>query len=170
VKKNLEEEMAAALDGQFFWEKTTKYEDANTGYMAEIRRVQRKFAKPVQKPKPIYVPVINKVKTVDKRIEALKKMPDEFEKLHDAIADLYGISKRELEGEGPRTKTFPAYVHYVWSAVRYNPNVTVAEIGKKIGRHHSTVIYHRNHFESKKHLYLDNIKIIDDIFDYKEPV
>jgi hypothetical protein len=170
VKRNLEEEMAAALDGQFFWEKTTKYEDANTGYMAEIRRVQRKFAKPAQKPKPIYVPVINKVKTVDKRIEALKKMPDEFEKLHDAITNLYGVSKRELEGEGPRTKTFPAYVHYVWSAVRYNPNVTVAEIGKRIGRHHSTVIYHRNHFESKKHLYLDNIKIIDDIFDYKGPV
>lgn len=167
MKRDLEAEMAAALDGQFFWERTTKYEDANNGDTADIRRIQRKFAKAKPKPEPIYVPEINKVKTVDQRIEALKKMPDEFEKLHNAIIDLYGISKRELEGEGPRTKTFPAYAHYVWSAVRYNPNVTVAEIGKKIGRHHSTVIYHRDLFESKKHLYLDNIKLIDDIFNYK---
>lgn len=167
MKRDLEAEMAAALDGQFFWERTTKYEDANNGDTADIRRIQRKFAKAKPKPEPIYIPEVSKIKLVDQRIEAMKNMPDEFDKLYTAISNLYGISRREMEGEGPRTKTFPAYIHFVWAAVRYNPNVSLAEIGRKIGRHHSTVVYHRDHFESKKHMFLDNIKLIDDLFSYK---
>lgn len=159
--------MAAALDGQFFWERTTKYEEANNGDTAEIRRIQRKFAKAAPKPEPVYIPEVGKVKLVNQRVEALENMAGEFEKLHTAISNLYGISRREMEGEGPRTKTFPAYIHFVWAAVRYNPNVSLAEIGRKIGRHHSTVVYHRDHFESKKHMFLNNIKLIDDLFNYK---
>ena len=167
MKRDLEAEMAAALDGQFFWERTTKYEDANNGDTAEIRRIQKKFAKPNPKPEPVYIPEVGKVKLVNQRVEALENMAGEFEKLHTAISNLYGISRREMEGEGPRTKTFPAYIHFVWAAVRYNPNVSLAEIGRKIGRHHSTVVYHRDHFESKKHMFLENIKLIDDLFNYK---
>lgn len=168
MKRSLEEEMAAALNGQFFWEQTTKYEDVNTGATAEIRRVQKKFSKIKEERKP-YVPTSGKENLVKVRIEAKERLPDEMKRLRAAIIQLYGLTETEFEGAAPRAKFFPARSHYIWAALRYNPNAGLAEVGRLMDRHHTTIMYNRDYFEKKKHLFLDKIKKIDEMFGYKEP-
>lgn len=168
MKRDLEQEMAEALRGQFFWEKTSKYEDLTTGYAAEIRRAQRKFVEKVSKegkPPPM---TIDKNKKIQERIAATKLLPDEIKKIKAEILKYYGLSERDFEGEVGTKKLFPARSHYIWSVIRYNPNVSLAGFGKTIGKHHSTIIHHRDLFESNKHLFEENIKAIDAIFGYKE--
>lgn len=166
MTKSLEEDMAAALDGQFFWEKTTKHDECNTGFTAEIRRVQRKFAKKA-KPPPKYVPTDSKVELVKARLEAISKLPEEVAKVRNAICNLYGLTERELEGEAAKMRLFPARAHYAWCVLRYNPGMSLAEIGRVLSRNHSTILHGRDLFESKKHLYTENIKIMDDLFNFK---
>jgi hypothetical protein len=167
VKRSLEEEMAAALDGQFFWEQTTKYEDANTGATAEIRRAQRRYSKLKKIPKP-YIPTSGKESLVKARIEAKGRLPDEMKQLRAAIIDIYGLTETEFEGAAPRAKFFPARSHYIWAALRYNPNAGLAEVGRLMDRHHTTIMYNRNFFEKKKHLFQEKVKKIDEMFGFKE--
>lgn len=161
--------MAAALEGQFFWERTTKYEDFTTGPTAEIRRTQRKFSKPKKIPKP-YFPTQKKENLVKARIEAQKKLPEDIMRLRAAIMDLYGLTEAEFEGAAPKSRTSLPRSHYVWAALRYNPNASLPELGGIMGRHHTTIMYNRDQFEKKKHMYLENVKKIDEMFCYKEPV
>ena len=167
MKRSLEEEMAAALDGQFFWERTTKYEDFTTGPTAEIRRAQRAYSKAKKIPKP-YVPTQRKEDLVKARIEAQKKLPNDIIRLRAAIMDLYGLTEAEFEGAAPKSRTALPRSHYVWAALRYNPNASLVEVGEIMGRHHSTIIYNRDQFESKKDMYSENVKKIDDMFGFKE--
>lgn len=167
MKKTLEEEMAAALEGQFFWERTTKYEDFTTGPTAEIRRTQRKYSKPKKVPKP-YVPTPRKEDLVKARIEAKKKLPGDIMRLRAAIIELYGLTEAEFEGAAPKSKFGLPRSHYVWATLRYNPNASLTEIGAIMERHHTTILYSRDQFEKKKHLFLENIQKIDEMFGFKE--
>lgn len=167
MKKTLEEEMAAALEGQFFWERTTKYEDFTTGPTAEIRRTQRKYSKPKKVPKP-YVPTPRKEDLVKARIEAKKKLPRDIMRLRAAIIELYGLTEAEFEGSAPKSKFGLPRSHYIWAALRYNPNASLPELGSIMERHHTTILYNRDQFEKKKHLFLENIQKIDEMFGFKE--
>lgn len=160
--------MAEALRGQFFWEQTTKYEGANTGFAAEIRRAQKKFIEEVPKegkPPPM---TLDKNKRIKERIEATKLLPENIKKVKDAILKYYDLSERDFEGEAGTKKLFPARCHYIWSVLRYNPDVSLAGFSRVIGKHHSTIIHNRDLFESNRHLFEKNIKAIDAIFGYTE--
>jgi hypothetical protein len=96
-------------------------------------------------------------------------LPEVVAKVRNAICDLYGLTERELEGEAAKMRLFPARAHYAWCVLRYNPGMSLAEIGRVLSRNHSTILHGRDLFESKKHLYTENIKIMDDLFNFKEP-
>lgn len=159
--------MAGALEGQFFWERTTKYDDFTTGPTAEIRRTQRKYSKPKKIPKP-YIPTPRKEDLVKARLEAKKKLPDDIMRLRAAIIELYGLTEEEFEGAAPKSKIGLPRSHYIWAALRYNPSASLPELGGIMERHHTTILYNRDRFESKKHLFWDNVKKIDEMFGFKE--
>lgn len=169
MKRSLEEKMAAALEGQFFWERTTKYDDVTSGDSAEIRRAQRKYSKPKKIPKP-YLPTPRKEDLIKARIEAKKKLPEDIMRLRAAIIEFYGLTEEEFEGAARKSRIALPRSHYIWAALRYNPNASLPELGSIMERHHTTILYNRDQFEKKKHLFWDNVEKIDEMFGYKEPV
>lgn len=169
MTRNLEEEMAKALEGQFFWEQTTKYEDSKVGFSFEIRRAQRKFVTPPKKfRKPVPASVKN-MELVAERIAQQARIPGEVREVKDAILEHYGIEEADFEGNIPRKHLFPALAHYVWTVLNLYPHITISDLGRVIGKHHSTVIYHRDLFEKRKDDFLDNIGAVNKIIEQKRP-
>lgn len=158
--------MVAALEGQFFWEPTTKYETSSVGFSAEIRRAQKKFVKKqpaMYKPQPLSD---EKKERIKQNIEAQKSLPGNIKKVRDAILDYYKLTERELEGDAGKKRLFPARCHYIWSVFRYNPEATFKGLGRIIGRHHATIMHNNSLFEKNKHLFGENILAIDKKMEY----
>lgn len=167
MKRTLEEEMASALEGQFFWEPTTKYEDPRAGLTCEIRKAQRQFAvKPKKIKKDIPLPH-EKAERVAERIAAQNRIPDEVRKIKDAILEFYGFSEADFEGGIPRKHLYPALAHYIWVCLERCLYISTAGLGRIIGKDHSTVIYHRNLFEKNKDKFIENIETVNRILDEK---
>jgi hypothetical protein len=167
--KNLEEEMAKALEGQFFWERTTKYDDMSCGIQAEIRRVQKKFAAtPPKLRKPV---IISKGKQdeVDAGVQRLKELPEPIMAVKNAILKYYNATDEQLEHIVLSRDVYPARHHFVWAVVRYNPWISLKEFGDAIGKHRTTIIYHVRTFEDAKHAFKENIAAIDAMMGYREP-
>lgn len=152
MKRNLEAEMAAALEGQFFWERTTKYDDMNLGMAAEIRRAQRMFSSegPNKRDKP-------PTAEVEQSIASIKK----------AIMDLYGLDEDELDGGAGNKRLFPARPHYIWCLMRYNPDVSRSSMSRFLKKHHTSLLHNQRLFEQNKHLFPEKIKHMDDMFNYR---
>jgi chromosomal replication initiation ATPase DnaA len=165
--KSLEEQMAEAFEGKFFWERTTRYDDMSNGLQAEIRRVQKKFAaKPPNLRKPLNIPA-EKQAEVDARVRRLNELPDSIKNVKDAILNYYNATESHLEYPAASRRVYPARPHFIWAVMRYNPWLSLGAFGEAIGKHHTTILYHRNVFEEAKEAFKENIAAIDAAVGYR---
>ena len=164
--KSLEEQMAEALNGKFFWERTTKYEPPSPD-SAPIRRAQRQFA-PIEewlddeveeeaeprlwerKPPPPY--------DFNARVKALKEV----------IAAHFRVKVEDIESKSRRGHVVLPKKFFYWCLCRYFSRVSLVQIGKHIGRDHSTIVHGRDGFEFEKNLHADLIAKVDEFMGYKE--
>ena len=160
--------MAEALKGQFFWEPTT-FACYGAGELSdELRRAQKKF---VDKPKKTYG---EKTRLERERIDAIikkkeiiasfvdKDLASEIKFIREFVAELHKVGSHEIAGEGRMKKVAVARHHFVWSLVRYYSDISLAELGRQINKHHTTILHSRNYFEKVKDSYAEIVSAVDE--------
>ena len=150
--------MAKALEGKFFWEGTSKYDPDMSKDCLEIRKAQSKYVpKEVRpslppnwsaKPEPV---------NFKERVEALK----------EAVSVAFGVQKHEVVTRSRQKEVAAAKSFFIWAMCRYFPETSLAVIGKIVGKHHSTIIHHRDEFSAVEHIYADIIEQMDKYMDYR---
>jgi hypothetical protein len=160
-----EEAMAKALEGKFFWERTTKYEPA-TPDMMSVRRAQKEFA-PIEEwyqeevedePEPRLwqrkpPPPVDFVA----RVNAMKEV----------IAAHFRLGVEDIHSRTKRKNTVTPKKFFYWCLCRYFKKTSLVQMAKVIDRDHSTIIYGRDGFELEKHLHAELVAKMDEFMDYK---
>ncbi len=146
---DLEARMAEALEGCFFWEKTTYYENTGSAMAASIRQAQRKFYTPKEGHK-----------TLDpQKVEVLREKADQLvggnvdeiiNAIRNGISLIYDVDVNDIELFASRKELRAAKAHYYWSINKYMPSISFAEIGRRVGKYHTTVLHGVRVFEGMK--------------------
>ena len=160
-----EEEMAKALEGKFFWERTTKYEPPSPDAVP-IRRAQRKYA-----------PVAEWLEEeVEEQIESAPWQhkpppPHNFsariDALRGAISAEFKVKAEDIESKSKKKDVVLPKKFFYWCLCRYFSRVSLVQIGKRINRDHSTIVHGRDGFEFEKNLHKDLIARMDEFMEYK---
>lgn len=144
----LEDAMAKALEGKFFWAISNSVSDSYE--QKAIRDVQKEFRAPPKivapppkiPPKPIAVP---------KEKMRWKANDDEIiDYLRIAICLAYGVTERDLRRHTNDFLICSAKHHFYWALTEYLPHLSIAEIGRRIGKHHSSIINTKKKFDPNR--------------------
>lgn len=174
--RDLEAEMAKALEGSFFWEHTVAAREATTGDAYDIMQIQLKFRTPKKKdPETRRMEREARLQKMLEEKAAKKNVVQELCHLSDdelrsfavhltnVIANVYGISPDliNLRKSGPGIG--PAKHHLPWAMMRYFPMLSSVKIGKVLGKHHSTVQHSVGEFKKVKETLTAHIAAVDAI-------
>jgi hypothetical protein len=177
--RDLEAEMAKALEGQFFWEHTATPEDQTTGESRQIMMAQRKFFEPkVKTPKDIQEEEAKRLREIVERkrngvvqCRAVNPLsPDdlkEFAKdLALVVADVHGVDLQAIVGRARGNRSLFEKHHYPWAMIRYFPLVSLRCLATAIGKDRGTLYHSDEMFTARQHEYTDKIAAVDTIVGY----
>lgn len=159
---DLEAKMAAALEGCFFWERTSYYEGTTNENMAEIRAAQRKHFVPKRK-KEASIEGAEKLESGDLD---RKDIPEIIDMVRRSICLLYGIRPEDLASNATRRDFATPKLHFHWALKRYMPWLSLAEIGRRIDRHHTTIIHGIRAFEKISDRNREKVQALDTIMSF----
>lgn len=157
--------MAAALEGCFFWERTTYYEGGTNDTVAGIRAAQRKFFVPKKKPEKVY-PALG-VKPMSAGEIEKKDIDEILAMVLRSICLVHGVTANDIARQTPRKECAAAKAHYYWALKRYMPWLSIAEIGRQIGKNHSTILHGLKVFDKIRHENVGKIQAVDGIMGFK---
>ncbi len=175
--RDLEAEMVKALDGKFFWEQTNDEERADCEYAKQIRDAQKKFW------------TIKKKTPEDKLRERMQRLSDAVERrkrkalelsmtaeakafdasvkfLIETLADIYDVPPSMITSHRKDYSASIAKHHFVWSILRYFPEVSLSEIGRMVGKDHTTVMHSRKQFNKLQYFHQDKVAAVDSLMGY----
>lgn len=152
---DLEAKMAEALRGKFFMDPTYEHFGVPNPLQLEILRLQRTFVDKPPKKMPKEMP----------------KKPQNsgfsFDYLLDVICSVHGVDKAEIIRNSRKKDAMIAKHHYRWSIVRYFPALSAAEIGRRLGHDHSTVLHSCNEFKKMLDKHKEHVMVVDKAMEYK---
>jgi chromosomal replication initiation ATPase DnaA len=148
-----EEQIAEALKGQFFWEKTTKYAFDNSKEVTDIRRAQGKYREKTRYTKS------------PPRVDA--ETEHKVAALRDVVAGEFNITLENLDSRTTSKYSATPKNFLMWAACRYFTNLKLSQVGVCLNRHYSTVIHGRDTFEAEAHLHTDLIRRVDEKMGYR---
>ena len=155
---DLEAKMAEALRGKFFMDPTYEQFGVPNPLQLEILRVQRTFVDKVPKKPPPLPP---------KPVAKPNDSGFTFDYLLDVVCHVHGVDKALIKGSSRVKAAMVAKHHYRWALTRYYPGLSVAEIGRRIGHDHTTVLHSLDSFKKIMGKYADEIKAVDEAMEYK---
>jgi chromosomal replication initiation ATPase DnaA len=162
---DLEAALAAHLNGKFFWEHTETLDEASTPTeVAEIRRLQRKFAKGAKH-------VTSRNKALNDLVVSkssgctLKGDLAMLEPLVNAICEAYGVSSSDVVGRGKKWNVAKARKHFYWAIFRYHPSLSLLKAGRMLGKNHTTVLHGKLSFE--KDYDIEMVGVVDELMGWK---
>jgi len=151
MMKSPEELLSEHLNGKFFWEHTVGADETFISHnVLEIRRAQKEHSKGA-----VRITAQNKNVVALEKVSRRKKIPlrqDQkiLEPIILAIAEAYNISADDLLGRSTSYKFAAAKRHYYWAVFRYNPKLSSAEVGRIMGKNHTTIMHGRAMFQKKQ--------------------
>lgn len=154
---DLEAKMAEALRGKFFMDPTYEKFGVPNPIQLEILRLQRTFVD--KEPKRKAPPPKPTVKHPNSGFT--------FEYLLDVICSVHDVNKEMIKRNSRIKAAMIAKHHYRWALVRYYPGFSVAEIGRRIGHDHTTVLHSLDAFKKVMSNYQKEIKVVDKAMGYK---
>lgn len=156
--------MLKALEGHFFWEKTSRYEPSPPRAAVEIRRAQRKFV-------PKNAKDTFQKEPPKKEWWVSKPVPLDFDErvkvLREAIAAEFDISVKDLDSRSTRRSLSLPKSLFMWSLCRYF-DASIGQMARHIDRHHTSIMHGRDCFESQKKLHGELIAKMDAYMNHKE--
>lgn len=149
---NLEDKMNEFLSGKFFWEPTADLDDCRVPEIIELRRVQKKIAKPGRASSNL-----RSTKGDPSGIDSVKNVSY----LTESVAKAHGCEASDLTGKSHEKRLSAPKQHYNWCLMRYYPTLSVSQLAKLIDRDHATVIKSAQRFELVMDKYVDQIRAVD---------
>ena len=165
--RDLEKEMADALEGKFFYEPTSKYDLYPTLGGSEIRKVQKEIRRKYKRPGlAVNHQAVLSIKHT--RENVLGKLSRTYETLVPILAKMYDIEEEDLRGRCKKEKVALVRTQLVGLLKRYNKDASFARIGKIAGRDHSTVVYSVKKFKERENEYKEQTDKIDEIVGFQK--
>lgn len=177
--RDLEAEMAKALEGQFFWEHTATPEMCLPTEVRQIVVAQRKFYVPKKKTeeerRAEKARKLEEIIAREQQKEAefcrvdhpLKGDIDSFiDRLIDVIASVHEVPTSVVRSRARGPGSSPVKHHVVWSFRRYFPGMTMSDAAKFIGKDRSTLVNSVERFEETIEENKDKIAAVDLIMGY----
>lgn len=160
--------MLKALEGKFFWEPSSSPSDQPSPDELQIRRLQKSFDKKrkvMRSAEAVEVDVEKRAKSAKMAVENYRKIIgksfDAIDCLKTAIAHCYGVDQSLILKKATRKELRVPKMHFQWALLRYFPALSISELGRQIGKHHTVIMHGRDCFEKIKANHLDEIEIID---------
>jgi len=150
--------MAKALDGNFYWESTTKYDISLSKMSADIRAAQRKHA-----PKPRKYEAPEGWWDDAPPLEFVERVAS----LKEKIAVAFGIPVLDLDSRSTQRSSATPKAFYMWALCRYFPNINYTQMGSFINRHRTTVLHGCRVFELEARLHADMVEKMDKFMGHK---
>jgi hypothetical protein len=179
--RDLEAEMAKALEGQFFWEHTATPDEQTSGDSRSIIVAQRKFFQPkVKTPEECRSEDLARLQEViaRKKPETMqyntvstcnpKDLRNFASSLAVAIADVYDLEVSEIVGKIRGIRSAFAKHHYPWAMIRYFPLVSMRTIATAVGKDRATVYHSDQRFTENQHGLEGKIAAVDAIVGYRQ--
>ena len=179
--RDLEAEMAKALEGQFFWEHTSGDEPATSGDTYKIRVAQREFIDRKSREEIAAEKKEDRLKRLRETIERERQrkisllsishhLKGDIRKfiysLTEVVAEVHEIPVDILMSNLRSKKTMWAKHHYVWAFRRYFPRLTDSEASRFLGKDRTSIYNSEKRFESMASEYADKINAVDIIMGY----
>lgn len=169
---DLEAIMVRELEGKFFWCPNVD-EEVGAGKMAtEIRKAQRQFFTPKRVTEAERKAEENRrlaellAKRKAAKDAAQKSLAESLGFLRSLVAEAHGLAPCDIVRKTTSPKAGVVKHHFMWCLTRYYPELSIAELGRQVGKHHSTVIHGRNAFEALKAKHADKIAVVDEVMGY----
>ena len=155
---DLEDRLAAHLNGKFFWEHTTIPHEDSAGEARHIRAVQKKLSAGAVHIVPARAIDPNlKMNSIKPMKIVLKGEQAAAEPILRAISEAYDVAIDDLLGKSTRRDLAPAKRHLCWALFRYIPNLSLPEAGRLLQKCHSTVLHSRDCFNRNQ----DYAKVVE---------
>ena len=163
--QSLEERMAEALRGKFYWESTTKINESENLMTSAIRQAQREIRQADGRYKEC-----KGIKPVSEisREQAARKLAHLFDVVSGALFDIYGVERAEVLEDNRQKRICFVRSMLAWLLKRYHLGASYTRLGVLLKRDHSTVINMIQQFELVKDNHLEQIQKIDEIVGHKE--
>ena len=174
--RDLEAEMAKALEGQFFWEHTASPREQASVDAYEIILAQQKFQTPKkvkgeptdEEKKARLQAIVESMKNGAVSASSVCHLSDAELRvfanyLTKVIADIYGVTIESMRVRKSGPGIGPAKHHLSWAMLRYFPAVSLAAVGRAIDRNHSTIIHSCKKFDEVKDSLAMQIAAVDAI-------
>ena len=100
------------------------------------------------------------------REAAQKSLAESLGFLRSLVAEVHGFAPWDIVRKTTSPKVGAVKHHFMWCLTRYYPELSIAELGRQIGKHHSTVIHGRNAFEALKGKHAEKVAVVDEVMGY----
>lgn len=177
--RDLEAEMAKALEGQFFWEHTASPEDQTTGDARQIMVAQRKFFTPkVENQEDVHLRELKRLTEVIERhrngvVQVRSVNPLDIKDLREfardlasVVADVHGVDVQAIVGRARGNRSLFVKHHYPWAMIRYFPLVSLRFIAAAIGKDRGTIYHSDEMFTQRQGEFANQIATVDSIIGY----
>ena len=177
--RDLETEMAKALEGQFFWEHTATPEMCLPTEVRQIVVAQRKYYVPKKKTEEERR--AEKARKLEEIIAREQQKEAEFcrvnhplkgdidgfiNRLVEVVASVHEVSPDDIRSKARGLGSSPVKHHFVWSFRRYFPGMTMSDAARFIGKDRSTLVNSVERFEEMIEDNKDKIAAVDLLMGY----
>jgi len=173
---DLERRMAEALEGSFFWEHTKNFNEPVCADSLKIVKLQRQFATPkklgqgrkalISSEKIAKLAEKRSALTADNINDRNEYVKQTIDVIVEAVSETYKVAVSDIVSSSRFLEVMIPRHHIVWGIHRYIPGVSRCDIGRAVGRHHSTVIHSISQFEKLRKSYESQVEAVDKIMGY----
>lgn len=177
--RDLEAEMAKALEGQFFWEHTMDPAEQTPTASREIIVAQRKFfAAKVETKEDSHLREIKRLSDVIERhrngvVQVRSVNPLDINDLKEfardlasVVADVHGVDVQAIVGRARGNRSLFVKHHYPWAMIRYFPLVSLRFIAAAVGKDRGTIYHSDEMFTQRQREFANQIATVDSIVGY----
>ena len=179
--RDLEAEMAKALEGKFFWEHTSGDEPMTSGDIYNIRVAQREFIDGRTKEQIAAEKKEERLKRLRETIERekerqisvcsvnhhLKSDIKQFvSRLAEVVAEVHNVPLDIMLSKSRVLFAMPAKHHHSWAFRRYFPGISDSDASRFLGKDRTTIYNSEKRFENMAAEYGDKIEAVDIIMGY----
>lgn len=176
--RDLEAEMAKALEGQFFWEHTATPEVFLPPEMRQIVIAQRNIYKPKKTAEEKRIEKENRLKEIVAQKEEEERLScrvsyhfksdikNFIEYLAEVVAKAHNVPTEEVRSKARGPRVTPVKHHFVWAFMRYFPKMSISEFSRLVGKDRATLYHSDEMFESMRGDYEAEIAAVDKIVGY----
>lgn len=173
MSADIEVAMLRALEGKFFMDPSCKASDEMSDMQKEIFEAQKSGPRKLIRSS---MAIIDETETTEgfirprllREAEITSRSVKTIDDIKTVVAACYDVPKSDIDKQSNNRNACEAKRHFYWALVQNFPEMSISEIGRQIGKVHTTVLHSLKAFERTKHNYKAQIEYVDSIIKGKK--